>query len=724
MASNLHIGWNRKDKKAKIELPVNALKRHFAALGSSGSGKTVLVKAVMEECIRAGIPLIMVDLQGDLASLAMMGDKKTVESKGTPGAYHDEIAAKAKVAIFTPASSKGIPISMNPLKAPPTNMATEDFIQAVDSVAETVANILKYGTEKGKGADVKNYLYLLFEEIWKSEQEVKTFGELAEYIINDSSILNESSQAMLNEKDKAELAKNVKGMTIGADSLLFNLGLPLDIDTMMTWAPEGTVPVNVIYLNTLRSQQDKVNFIADIANQLYSWMLRHPSNDLQLVFILDELAGLVPPIRNPPSKKSIQLLLKQARKYGVSLLLATQNISDVDYKSLGQVSTWALGKLIARQDIDKVKDIIQAISPAETDDILSILPKQTVGQFMLLNPDVYDSVQRVQARWLVTDHTTLDDRKVEALMDKNNIRPYFDMEAKEKAEEDEEPPVETSEEIFVDPDEPEEVQLQLSDSSDVLEELDRQPLALSAEELADITNENQGNVSKELDKLVKSKKLLVEEFNGVKIYWSKKHKMDPKNNIVGPLFRFHLSKPRGVVEKVMKANIPKTLGIRSLYDILNDQTELFYIPMWRINVIRTETEGLFKKKSKEVKRNFYINGMDGSLLVYDEKEESMLMKTSGIEEPDEVQTLPASFKPDPEVLEGLRDADLKPTLNREDAIDKVKQLIGARVNRRIVPSLCWLPVWQFMLKEKDLNTLDQKWIDGVTGSLLQDNPLK
>ena len=81
MSKELHIGFSRKDN-SDVKIPLKSLKRHFAALGSSGSGKTVLVKAIMEECIRAGIPLLLIDLQGDLASLALDGDKSLMESKG------------------------------------------------------------------------------------------------------------------------------------------------------------------------------------------------------------------------------------------------------------------------------------------------------------------------------------------------------------------------------------------------------------------------------------------------------------------------------------------------------------------------------------------------------------------------------------------------------------------------------------------------------------------
>ncbi|MDH5646118.1 MAG: hypothetical protein OEZ01_08930, partial [Candidatus Heimdallarchaeota archaeon] len=688
--------------------------------------------------------LLLIDLQGDLASLALMGDKKLAESKGTPGSYHDEIKNKAQVAIYTPASTKGIPISMNPLKAPPLNLDPEDFIQAVDSVADTIANILKYNTEKGKGLEAKNYLYLLLKELWESEREVNSFNDLANFIANDSDILDDSSRGMINDKSKEELAKSVKGLTIGADSLIFNLGIPLDIKRMMEWSDKGKTPVNVLYLNTLRSPEDRVNFIADTANQVYNWMLRNPSDKVQLVFVLDELAGLVPPIRNPPTKKSIQLLLKQARKYGVSLLLATQNISDVDYKSLGQVGTWALGRLMAKQDIEKVRDIVSAISPTETEQILSSLTKQTAGQFQLLAPDVYKQVKSIQARWLVTNHTTLDDTRVKEVIDASGIRDKFPdatgiakkKRTKSSSEGKGGSPLDVEDAKDAGILSMEETDAETSDiavpeikkAEDILLTLENKPLAPSVEEIAEMTGESTKVVQSSLDKLVKSKKLSSEEVNGVKIYWSPKHKMDPENNIIGPLFRFHIEKPQGVAEKIMKDNIPKTLGIRAIESIIDNYTRLVYVPLWRIGVTSFEEQGRFmNKKMVEVQTLYYVNGMTGGILTYNKKEEILGFPYQGISNPKEdittIMKEEGNYLIDSEVLDGLKDDDLRPWLNREDAIDQIKKLLGYRVNRKITPSIIWMPIWEFKLVDKDTHKDRLAWVDAVFGCYLEVNPL-
>ncbi len=735
--AKLHIAYDRKDDKTKIELPVKTLKRHFAALGSSGSGKTVLVKCVMEEAVRAGIPLLLIDLQGDLASLALMGDKKLMESKGVPGSYWDDYKNKVQVAIYTPASSKGISISMNPLKAPPKDLDDEDRVLAIDSVAETVASILGYNTDKGAGVEVKVYLYTLLDTLWFNEMDVNSFGTLANYILNDQELLDEAGQALIDEKLKAKLAKMVKTMTIGADSLIFNLGIPLDIERMMTWSDKGKVPVNVLYLNTLRNADDRVNFIADTATQVYNYMLQNPREDVQLIFVLDELAGLVPPIRNPPSKKSIQLLLKQGRKYGISLLLATQNISDVDYKSLGQVGTWDLGRLMARQDIDKVKDIVQSISPNETEEILSKISAQTAGQFMLLAPDVYKSVQQIQARWLVTNHITLDDGKVKEIIDNSGIREKFpDAAPKRKKKAPKKLAIGDGSPLLAEDatelgivterydDDVDEAEMEtavpiINKNSEIATIMEAKPLAISADELSEQTGKSTKAMTTQLDKLVTAKKLKVEDVNGVKIYWSTKYKMDPKNNIIGPLFRFHLNYPQGPAKKQMESKIPSTLKIRRKADI--KRQKLVYVPLWRINgTVKEAEKRKFRKDKKAVRGFYYVNGNTGGILDFDEKEKILVFPYMDID-PEEIDTFEMKdVKVNPISLDDIDNKYSNPLLNRQDALSVSEEKLGLILNKKVVPSLVWLPIWEFELKDRDTGGKSKAWVDGHYGYLISD----
>ncbi|MDH5596269.1 MAG: DUF853 family protein, partial [Candidatus Bathyarchaeota archaeon] len=397
-------------RESPVELPVKAFHRHFMALGASGSGKTVLCKCVMEEAVRNNIPLIIVDPQGDISSLALKGNPEEIEQHGTSLTIQEEFFEKARVAIFTPASNKGIPISVNPLKFPTEDTPREESILALDMTATSLTSFLGYdlGSDAGKGA--KAYLFTILEHLWQEGQTIKNMGHMADTVLRPPAKITGTLYDLVTKKEPQEIARKLRYLTVGTPSLMFQMGVQIDIDMFMDRS-DGKVPVNIIYMNTLSSANDKEFFLATLLRELYCWMLKNPSEDVQLLFYVDEIAPYIPPYpRNPPPKEAYAFLFKQARKYGIGLVAATQNVTDIDYKALAQVNTWCLGRMMTKQDIARVQKIIQSIDPMRAGMVLQRLPSLRTGEFLMLSPDVYDDVVDFQVRWLVTDHLTLDEK--------------------------------------------------------------------------------------------------------------------------------------------------------------------------------------------------------------------------------------------------------------------------------------------------------------------------
>jgi hypothetical protein len=137
-------------------------------------------------------------------------------------------------------------------------------------------------------------------------------------------------------------------------------------------------------------------------------MLKHPSDELQALFYIDEIAPYLPPVRKPACKEALQLLFKQARKYGIGCLAATQNPGDLDYKALGQVSTWNLGRVLVKQDLKKIEKFFQALAPLSAPAIMRKLPALAPGEFVMLAPDAFEGVVEYDVRWLASEHRTLE----------------------------------------------------------------------------------------------------------------------------------------------------------------------------------------------------------------------------------------------------------------------------------------------------------------------------
>jgi DNA helicase HerA-like ATPase len=396
----------KKKDGTPIEIPPAALLRHAVSLGASGSGKTVAMKALCEEAARHGIPVIALDPQGDIASLGLPGDREKVLAKGVPPDVYDGYRDRHEVVVWTPASTDGVPIAVNPLRGRFEGAESETITKALSAQAEAIAALAGVSSKSAVA-----FLHVVLEHLQREKKELGDFGELADFIETSMPArLQEEVAELASPALIRELTQQLRVATVGARGLLFRMGAPIDIDLLLgrTEATPGKTRVSVIYLNTLSSQEEKDFFVQMVVTALYQWMLRHPSPDLQALFYIDEIAPYLPPVRKPACKEALQLLFKQARKFGIGCLAATQNPGDLDYKALGQVSSWNLGRVIVKQDLKKIEKFFQARAPLSAPAIMRRLPALQPGEFVLLAPDVFEGVEEYDVRWLASEHRTLE----------------------------------------------------------------------------------------------------------------------------------------------------------------------------------------------------------------------------------------------------------------------------------------------------------------------------
>ncbi|MGM5487906.1 MAG: helicase HerA-like domain-containing protein [Nanobdellota archaeon] len=397
--------------KEPFDYPINNLKKHLFTFGSSGSGKTVFSKVIIEEAALAKVPSILVDPQGDLASLIQPAEDDKEEVRQ----YKENV----RVTIFTPISSKGIPICINPLRFDDVS-DPEEIIPVLNEVATSLAKLLGYNHMNDKGKAAASILYTILKDHYDKKDNIGTFQRLAE-ILEQKETHEQVKEFIKDTKDIDELVRKVKFLTVGQKELLFQFGTPVNIAELFGKNRDKT-QISVIYLNTLTNQEEKEFFLTILATQLYQWMLANPSEELQGLFYIDEAAPFMPAGSEKPMPKPILLmLLKQARKYGIGIIIATQNPGDIDYKAFAQFGTWAIGRLTTKQDQKKIENALKSITD---EDISHRLPKLKAGNFLLFSPDVLDKITDITVRWLYTKHATIPDTQLKELTTQED-RDYF-----------------------------------------------------------------------------------------------------------------------------------------------------------------------------------------------------------------------------------------------------------------------------------------------------------
>jgi hypothetical protein len=365
---------------------------HGVVLGMTGSGKTGLCLALLEEAAMDGIPLIAIDPKGDIGNALLTFPNLSPEEfkpwvnaddarrKGLSvddfakqqselwqkglGDWGQSAARIAKLretvdmAIYTPGSSAGLPVSiLSSLDCPPVEVM-DDAETLADRIESTVSSML--GLMDIDADPVQSPEHILMSNIvghcWKKGQNV-TLENLVRHIqqppIRKVGVVDIDS--FMPEAKRTALAMKLNNLIASPGFASWLEGEPLNIQRMYyteTGKPRVTI-FNIAHL----SDSERMFFVSLLLNQLLGWMrAQQGTTSLRALFYMDEIYGYLPPSAMPPSKKPMMILLKQARAFGLGMLLATQNPVDLDYKALANIGTWWIGRLQTERDKARLLD--------------------------------------------------------------------------------------------------------------------------------------------------------------------------------------------------------------------------------------------------------------------------------------------------------------------------------------------------------------------------------
>ncbi|MEJ5224962.1 MAG: helicase HerA-like domain-containing protein, partial [Anaerolineales bacterium] len=375
------------------------LTTHAVVTGMTGSGKTGLCIALMEESALQGIPAIIVDVKGDLTNLLLHFpdlapqdfqpwlDADTLRRRGQTLEQAAEETARtwrqgleewgiaperiralrnaAQFAVYTPGSDAGLRVSvLSTLQAP--NLPWQGNREILrEKIASTVTALLSLtGMDDVDPVRSREHILLsnIFEHAWSAGRPL----DLTELILQTQQPPFDRLGAFPLEsffpaKERTALAMLLNNILAAPSFESWREGQPLDIPAFLH-TPDGTPCHSVFYLAHL-SETERMFFVTLLLASFETWMRTQPgSQSLRAILYFDELYGYLPPQRNPASKTPLLRMLKQARAFGVGLLLATQNPVDVDYKALSNAGTWFVGKLQTERDKDRLLDGLENAS--------------------------------------------------------------------------------------------------------------------------------------------------------------------------------------------------------------------------------------------------------------------------------------------------------------------------------------------------------------------------
>ena len=379
------------------------LTTHAVIIGMTGSGKTGLGIGILEEAALDHIPVIALDPKGDMGNLlltfpqlkpesfepwvnthtaAEKGQtaaefataqaalwKKGLGQWGQTGKRIAQLRKNVDLAIYTPGSNAGLPISVLQSFGAPDQVLIDDVDLYRERVQATATGIL---TLLGINADPvasREHILIsrLLDHAWKAGRDLDIATLIAEIQsppITKVGVMTVDS--FYPAKDRFALAMRLNNLLAAPGFESWMEGEPLRAKTLL-YTKDGKPRISVMSIAHLDESQ-RMFFVCMLLNELIAWMrAQQGTSSLRAILYMDELFGYMPPVANPPSKRLFLTLLKQARAYGLGLVLSTQNPVDLDYKGLSNTGTWFIGRLQTERDKARVMEGLEGASAGDFD---------------------------------------------------------------------------------------------------------------------------------------------------------------------------------------------------------------------------------------------------------------------------------------------------------------------------------------------------------------------
>ena len=432
----------KKAKEGLLLYDSKDLVTHAVCFGMTGSGKTGLCLSLLEEAAIDGIPAVVIDPKGDLCNLLLtfpelrpedfapwinLDDarnkgvspdeyagrqaelwKNGLASWGQDGARIRRLRDAVDVAIYTPGSTAGLPVSiLKSFSAPPPEIVNDAELlrERVGATATALLGLL------GIEADpIQSREHILLSSIlsyaWKQGQDLDLAALIQQVQAPPFQRVGVLDvEAFYPSKERFGLSMSLNNLLASPGFEAWLEGEALDIQSML-YTAQGKPRISIFSIAHL-SDSERMFFVSLLLNQTLAWMRSQSgTTSLRALLYMDEIFGYFPPVANPPSKQPLLTLLKQARAFGLGVVLATQNPVDLDYKGLSNAGTWFIGRLQTERDQQRVLDGLEgatsnAGASLDRDEMKRTLSR--LGNRIFLMNNVHEDVPEVfETRWAMS----------------------------------------------------------------------------------------------------------------------------------------------------------------------------------------------------------------------------------------------------------------------------------------------------------------------------------
>ncbi|QED26970.1 ATP-binding protein [Microvenator marinus] len=421
----------------QILLDSRNLLTHAVCVGMTGSGKTGLCVGLLEEAAIDQIPAIAIDPKGDIANLMLMfpelspeeflpwmdaGEaqrkgistlelakqkaelwKNGLEASGQGAERIKRLRTNAEVSVYTPGASAGLEVSLLTSFEAPNPSERENRELVADRVESTVSSVLGLLGVEADPMQSPEHVFLsqVFLQAWAKGQNLSLVGLIRALQTPPFETLGVMSvDDVLAPRSRTALAMKLNNLVASPAFASWMSGEPLNVEKML-YTADGKPRISIFSINHL-SDAERMFFVTILLDRVLGWARTQPgTSSLRALLYMDEVFGYLPPVANPPSKKPLLTMLKQARAHGLGLVLATQNPADLDYKALSNAGTWFLGRLQTDRDIARITEGLEGGVNFDREAIQTQLRGLESRQFILHSVH-HEAARLFKTRWVLS----------------------------------------------------------------------------------------------------------------------------------------------------------------------------------------------------------------------------------------------------------------------------------------------------------------------------------
>lgn len=377
-----------------VSVQLSALRKHVAIFAGSGSGKTVLIRRLVEECALRGVSSIVLDPNNDLSRLGTAWPQPPAGWRRADDARAQDYLAHTEVTVWTPRRTNGRPLAFQPL--PDFESVVDDYDEFTEAVESACSALEPQALITGKTQKATRSRAVLREALQHyGRTPSPTLGGLVRLL---SDLPEDVSHLAGAHAIAGDLSQNLRAAMVN-DPLFGGAGTPVDPGVLLTPSRGYRARVSVISMIGLPSDEQRQSFVNQLQMALFAWIKRNPAGDRPLggLLVMDEAQNFAPARGFTACTRSTLALSSQARKYGLGLIFATQAPKGLNLNIPGNAATQFYGLLNAPAQIEAAREMARA-KGGLVDDISRL----RAGNFYVATEG--ESFHRVVAPWCLSHH--------------------------------------------------------------------------------------------------------------------------------------------------------------------------------------------------------------------------------------------------------------------------------------------------------------------------------